>query len=78
MDGDTMYNETLTVALSNSCSSCTTNIILFSVFLSISVVISGVFIYYRWYGESLVQGTYKNCKNDVPTFTYSIGGELDY
>ena len=77
-DGDTMYNETLTVASSNGCSSCTTCIILFSVFLSISVVISDVFIYYRWYGKSLVQGTYKNRKNDVPTFTYSVDGKLDY
>ena len=47
IDGDPMYNETLTVASSNGCSSCTTYIILFSVFSSISVVISGVFIYYR-------------------------------
>ena len=66
IDGDPMYNETLTVASSNGCSSCTTYIILFSVFSSISVVISGVFIYYRWY------------KNDVPTFTYSMSGKLDY
>ena len=44
-----MYNETLTVASSNGCSSCTTYIILFSVFLSISVVISGLFVYYQWY-----------------------------
>ena len=49
IDGDTVYNETLTVASSNDCSSCTTCITLFSVFLLISVVISGVFIYYRWY-----------------------------
>ena len=58
-----MYNETLTVASSNDCSSCTLYIVLFTVSLSISVVINGVFIYYRWY---------KNRKNDVPTFTYSM------
>ena len=78
IDGDTMYNETLTVESSNGCSSYTTYIILFLVFLSISAVISDVFIYYRCYGDSLVQRTYKNRKNDVPTFTYSMGGELDY
>ena len=49
IDSDTMYNETLTVASSNGCSSCATYIILFSVFLSISVVISGVFVYFHWY-----------------------------
>ena len=59
IDGDTMYNETF-VRLSNDRSSCTTYIILFSVFLSVSVVISGVFVYFHWYGESLVQRMYKN------------------
>ena len=47
IDGDTMYNETLSVTSSNGCSSCTTYIILFSVFLSISEVISGVFFYFH-------------------------------
>ena len=42
IDGDTMYNETLSVTSSNGCSSCTTYIILFSV----SSVFGGVFIYY--------------------------------
>ena len=67
IDGDAMYNETLSVTSSNSCSSCTTNIILFSVFLLISSAFGGVFIYYRWY---------KNRKNDVPTVTYSMSGLL--
>ena len=49
IDGDSIYNETLSVTSSNGCSSCTTYIILFSVFLSISVVISGVFVYFNWY-----------------------------
>ena len=60
IDGDTMYNETLSVTSSNGCSSCTTHIILFSVFLLISSVFGGEFIYYRWN---------KNRKNDVPTVT---------
>ena len=49
IDDDTMYNETLSVTSSNGCSSSTTYIILFSAFLSISVVISGVFVYFHWY-----------------------------
>ena len=69
IDGDTMYNETLSVTSSNGCSSCTTYIILFSVFLLISSVFGGVFIYYR---------RYKNRKNDVPTVTYSMSGKLDH
>ena len=46
-----MYNETLSVTSSNGCSSCTTYIISFSVFLSISVIISGVFAYFDWYNN---------------------------
>ena len=48
-DGDTMYNETLTVVSSNDCASLTPYIVLFIVFLSISVIISGVFVYFHWY-----------------------------
>ena len=44
-----MYNETLTVASSNDCAASTPYIVLFIVFLSISVVISGVFVYFHWY-----------------------------
>ena len=49
IDGDTMYNETLTVASSNDCASVTPYIVLFIVLLSISVIISGAFIYFHWY-----------------------------
>ena len=69
IDGDTMYNETLTVASSNNCASFTPYIVLFIVFLLISSLLGGVFIYYRWY---------KNRKNDVPAVTYSMSGNLDY
>ena len=48
-DGDTIYNKTLTVTSSNDCSSCTPCIVLFTVFLSISVIISGKFVYFHWY-----------------------------
>ena len=43
-----MYNETLGID-SNDCPSRTPYIVLFIVFLSISVVISGVFVYFHCY-----------------------------
>ena len=44
-----MYNKTLIVVSSNDCASLTPYIVLFIVFLSISVVISGVFVYFHCY-----------------------------
>ena len=49
IDADAMYNETLTVASSNACSLRTPYIVLFMVLLSISVIISGVFVYFHWH-----------------------------
>ena len=49
IDGDTLYNKTLTVTSSNDCASCTPYIVLFTVFLSMSVIISGAFVYFQWY-----------------------------
>ena len=45
---DKIYNKTLTVTLTSDCISCTLYVILFAVFLSTSVLISGAFVYY-WY-----------------------------
>ena len=50
IDGHKIYNKTLTVTSSNDCASCTPYIVLFTVFLSMSVIISGAFIFF-----SLVQ-----------------------
>ena len=66
IDGDTIYNKTLTVTLSNDCTSCTPYIVLFTVFLSISVIISGAFIYFHWYRYKQL-----DFKKDVPNFNYS-------
>ena len=44
IDGDTIYNKTLTAASLNDCASCTPYSVLFTVFLSISVIISSAFI----------------------------------
>ena len=49
IDCDKIYNKTLTVTSSNDCASCTPYIVLFALFLSISIVISGVFVYFHWY-----------------------------
>ena len=71
IDGDTMYNETLPVASSNDCASLTPYIVLFIVFLSIS---GGVFVYFHWYSEILIQRTYKNKQlklKDILNVNYS-------
>ena len=66
IDGDTIYNKTLTVTSSNDCASSTPDIVLFTVFLSISVIISGTFIYFRWYKDKQL-----DLKKDVPGVNYS-------
>ena len=47
IDGDTIYNKTLTVTSSNDCASCTSYIVLFTLFLSVSIIISGTFVYFH-------------------------------
>ena len=47
--GDTIYNKTLTVTPLNGCASCTPYIVFFTVFLSMSVIISDAFVYFHWY-----------------------------
>ena len=53
IDGDKIYNETLSVTPSNTissddCASCTLYVVLFAIFLTTSVIISCGFVYY-WY-----------------------------
>ena len=59
IDGDTIYSKTLSIDM-NDCPSHTPYIVLFSVFLLISVIVGSTFIYFHWHSESLVQRTYKN------------------
>ena len=47
IDGDKIYNKTLTVTSSNDCASCTLYVVLIAVFLSTSVIISGAFVYFH-------------------------------
>ena len=49
IDDDKIYNENLNVTLSDDCAFCTLYVVLFAVFLSTSVVISAVFVYFHWY-----------------------------
>ena len=54
-DGDTAYNKTLITTSSNDCFSCTPYIVLFQAFLSISVTISGAFVYFDWYKKKTIR-----------------------
>ena len=73
VDGDTIYNKTLTVTSSNDCASCTPYIVLFTVFLSVSVIISGTFVYFH-----LNKNKQLDLKKDVPDVEYSTAEALIY
>ena len=49
VDGDKIYNETLNTISSDECSSCTLYVSIFAVFLTTSVIIGSVFVYFYWY-----------------------------
>ena len=72
IDGDIIYNKTLTVT-SNNCSSYTSYIVLLTVFLSISVIISGTFVYFHCYKSKQL-----DLKKDVPVVNYSKTETLIY
>ena len=61
IDDDKIYNKTLTVTSSNDCASCTLYVVLFAVFLSMSVIISGACVYFHWYKNKQL-----DLKTDVP------------
>ena len=65
IDGDKIYNKTLIVTSSNDCASCTRYIVLFAVFLSTSIIISGVFVDFRWYKNKQL-----DLKKDDPDVKY--------
>ena len=60
IDEDKIYNETLNVTSSNYCLSCTLYVVLFAVFLSTSVIISGALVYFHWYKKNVQINTQKN------------------
>ena len=73
IDGDTIYIKTLTVTSSNDCASCTPYIILFAVFLSMCVIISGGFVYFHCYKNKQL-----DLKKDVSDVKFSKAETLIY
>ena len=60
IDVDKIYNKTLTVTSSSDCASCTPYVVLFAMFLSPSVIISGAFVYFHWYKKNVQLNSEKN------------------
>ena len=53
-----------TVTSSNDCDSCTPYVVLFAVFLSMGIIISGASVYFHWYKNKKL-----HLKKDVPDLT---------
>ena len=68
VDGNKIYNETLNTTSSNNslsdCVSCTPFIVLFEVFLVISVIIGSFFVHFYWYSKKDIVRQYLK-KNNV-------------
>ena len=69
IEGNNIYNETLDVIQLNTipsddCASCTLYVVLFAVFLTASVIIGGVFVYFYWYSKKDIVRQYLK-KNNV-------------
>ena len=73
IDDDAIYNITLTVTSSNDWASCTPYIVFFTVFLSMSVIISGAFVYFYWYKKNQL-----DLKKDVSDVNYLKAETLIY
>ena len=60
MDENKIYNNTLNEIPSNKCASCTLYVVLFAVFLTTSLIIGSVFVYFYWYpNKNIVQKYFK-------------------
>ena len=73
IDGDKIYNKTLTVTSSNDRALCTPYVVLFAVLLSTSIVISSAFVYFHCYKNKQL-----HLKKDVPDVEYSKTETLIY
>ena len=73
IDGDKIYSKTLTVASSNDFASCAPYVVLFAVFLSMSVIISGAFACFHCYKNKQL-----DLKKDVSDVNYSKTETLVY
>ena len=68
IDENKIYNETLDVTPLNTipsddCASCALYVVLCAVFLTASVIIGGVFVYFHWYSKKDIVRKY--IKNKV-------------
>ena len=59
IDENKIYDETLSITSLNTnssddCACCTLYVVLFAVFLTASVVIGGVFVYFYWYSKKIL------------------------
>ena len=70
-DADVMYNKTTSAGFLDDCPSRKPYIVLFAVFLSMILIIGGVFNYFYWYKNSHI-------KNNVYNVNYSISGTQEY
>ena len=52
IDVNKICNDTLNTIPSDDCASCTLYVVLFAVFLTTSVMIGGVFVYFYWYKKN--------------------------
>ena len=74
IDENKIYNETLNTISSNDCASCTVYDVLFVVFLTTSVIISGALVYFYWYEKN----KQLNLRKDVPDVKYSVTETMTY
>ena len=70
IDGNIIYNETLDVTPLNTipsddCASCRLYVVLFAVFLTTSVTIGGVFVYFHWCSKKYIIRKYLKSKVSI-------------
>ena len=70
IDENKLYNETLDITPLNTISSdvyvsCTLYVVLFTVFLTTSVIIGGVFLYFHWYSQKDIVRKYLKTKASI-------------
>ena len=70
IDDNKLYNETLDITPLNTISSdvyvsCTLYVVLFTVFLTTSVIIGGVFLYFHWYSQKDIVRKYLKNKASI-------------
>ena len=70
IDENKIYNETLNAIPSDDCASCTLYVVLLAVFLTTSVIIGAVFVYFYWYSKKYIVRQYLKKHNVSATQFY--------